>query len=114
MLQAQELFTHGDKNFAGTAIYSHWPEKVSYHVICLSFAQLNGSDFEAPLKEALITAFMEAGFAKALSVNRDLPLVGFFKKFDVITKEHDQVFLLDDWDAPLAQLLGNDAALTQV
>ena len=33
----EDLFTNGDKNFKGTAIYGHWPQEERYPVVTLNF-----------------------------------------------------------------------------
>ena len=40
----KDLFTNGDKNFKGTAIYGHWPQEERYPVITLDFMEIEGDE----------------------------------------------------------------------
>lgn len=104
----QELFTHGDQNFAGTAIYGHWPEQKRYPVIALPFIKVTGPDFECSLKGLLVAAFSAVGFPQASAVARTLPLKDFLAQLGAITRTHDLVFLIDEWDYPLSTNLADE------
>lgn len=101
----KELFAHGTQEFEGTAIYDEWPEKQCYPVISLNFSEICGDDLERALKEALIAAFVEAGFEQAQSLECSLSLYIFLRRFDQITAKKQLVFLIDDWDSPLTLAL---------
>ena len=109
----KELFTNGDRNFEGTAIYGRWPEQQGYPVIHLSFINIQGGDFEQDLKGALIAAFDAAGFTQAQSLKQDLPFSTFLKQFDRLAPDQDLVFLIDEWDYPLSSNLNDEATFNQ-
>ena len=110
-----ELFAHGKERFKGTAIYDLWSEK-TYPVIRLSFNKIKGfnskdpSEFDQDLKIALVKAFQKAGFHEVLSFDQDERLSGFLENFTLIAQEHQLVFLIDEWDAPLSNSLDNEDA----
>ena len=57
----QELFAHGPQNFAGTAIFEHWPETKTYPVVRLSFLDIKCPDattFEDSLCTHLAAAYL--------------------------------------------------------
>ena len=109
----KELFTNGDKNFEGTAIYGHWPEQQSYPVIHLSFIDIQGDNFEQVLKGALIAAYRAAGLTQVNSVERELPFSEFLKQFNLLVHDQDLVFLIDEWDYPLSAHLHDEATFNQ-
>ena len=103
----KELFTHGTQTFKGAAIYDDWPEDRCYPVISLNFSEIYSVDFELALKEALIDAFVEAGFEQAQSLDYSLPLYNFLRHLDRFAGKKQLVFLVDDWDRPLTRALEN-------
>lgn len=105
----KELFTNGDKNFEGTAIYGHWPDNKCYPVIHLSFIDIVGKDFEIALKEAIVYAFNAAGFTQAKGLDKEQEFSGFLKNFNTITHGYTLVFLIDEWDFPLSVRLDNES-----
>ena len=105
----KKLFTNGDRDFEGTAIYGHWPEQQTYPVIHLSFIDIQGADFEQALKGALIAAFSAAGLTQAERLEHvHLPFNAFLKRFNQIAADQKLVFLLDEWDFPLSSHLDNE------
>lgn len=104
----KDLFTNGDTNFAGTAIYGNWPITERYPVIHLSFIDIRGDNLEIALKAALKSAFSKVGFAQANDLELEQPFNGFLKSFDKITQGHKLVFLIDEWDFPLSIHLDNE------
>ena len=101
----QELFTHGDKNFEGTAIYGNWPETQTYPVISLSFIGMdcqNASTFEANLCTNLAAAYAMAGFPEALQLRTETSFVQLTAQLDYLARGQQLVFLIDEWDNPLS------------
>ena len=106
----QELFTHGDKNFEGTAIYGNWPETQTYPVISLSFYGVdcqNASTFEANLCKIVSDAYYDAGFKDAMKLIGTTSFDRLTSLLKGIVNDDDQqlVFLIDEWDYPLSSHL---------
>lgn len=125
----EELFTNGDKNFEGTAIYGQWPEKDTYPVINLNFMEIHGmamevenqkhkdwastqsyaDSFTHTLRNSLKIAFTQGGFLQAEEINNKCANFGdFLQNLAAISKEQDLVFLIDEWDFPLSINLDNE------
>ena len=120
-----DLFANGDKNFAGTAIYGHWPDTRTYPVIKLSFIRIKShnescknDDFNTQsyidsfinaFRFALAKAFARAGFPQAYELNRNSQyLDDFLDNLADIAFEHRLVFLIDEWDHPLSSNLDHE------
>lgn len=106
----QELFTHGDQHFAGTAIYGNWPETQTYPVISMSFDGIdcqNASTFEANLCKIVIDAYYDAGFKDALKLVGTTSFARLTSLLKGVVDDNDQelVFLIDEWDHPLSKHL---------
>ena len=106
----KELFTHGDQNFAGTAIYGNWPETQTYPVISLSFYGVdcqNASTFEANLCKIVSDAYYDAGFKDAMKLIGTTSFDRLTSLLKGIVNDDDQqlVFLIDEWDYPLSSHL---------
>ena len=106
----KELFTHGDQNFAGTAIYGNWPETQTYPVISLSFYGVdcqNASTFEANLCKIVSDAYYDAGFKDAMKLVGTTSFDRLTSLLKGIVNDDDQqlVFLIDEWDYPLSSHL---------
>ena len=102
----QELFAHGTKSFAGTAIFALWPETKTYPVISLSFLDIECDDdagtFEENLCTNLAAAYAMAGFPEALPLRTEKSFVQLKVQLDYLAKDHQLVFLIDEWDYPLS------------
>ena len=101
----QELFAHGTKSFAGTAIFALWPETKTYPVISLSFLDIECDDagtFEENLCANLAAAYAMAGFPEALPLRTEKSFVQLKVQLDYLAKDHQLVFLIDEWDYPLS------------
>ena len=106
-----ELFTHGKESFKGLAVYDLWPETDVYPVIFLSFNVFSGDDvskFEESLKDAVINAFINAGFPEAERIQKEVTFSGFLGKFNRIALQHKLVIIIDEWDYPLSNSLHNE------
>ena len=107
----KNLFTNGDKNFEGTAIYGNWPYSETYPVIHLSFNQVEGIDAQSyaqSLKGAITEAYRAAGFYQVEEYEQeDLTLNRFLNKVGRISDETRLVFLIDEWDYALSSNLNN-------
>ena len=115
----QELFTHGDSSFAGTAIYGNWPETRTYPVISLSFIYIDCSDaqtFEASLCTNLAAAYAEAGFPDALQLQTETSFEHLKVKLNYLVRVKGQrlVFLIDEWDYPLSKHLDDPLLFAQL
>ena len=108
--QLADLFAHGDKNFEGTAIYGNWPERQCYPVINLSFINIQGSDFELALRDALVDAFEIAGVSEVLNIDPDIRFNHFLGRLKSLIKACEVVFLIDEWDFPLSSRLDDEEA----
>ncbi len=125
-----DLFTHGDTNFEGTAIYGHWPKSERFPVISLNFSTVVGDDiasFTKSLLGELASAYKAAGFAQvAAKVNALLKTPAGEERtlaatdFDLLLKElravsaHQRlVFLIDEWDYPLSEHLDDEEIFNQ-
>ena len=134
----EDLFANGERNFAGTALYGHWTEP-TYPVIRLDFKDITGDPYaygsepsayayaeslRESLRHALVAAFCHAGCPEAQEFERaacalwDGQQPSQFSIFDYFSKELAQiaaqqrlVILIDNWDYPLTQHLGNSALL---
>ena len=120
----EDLFTNGDKNFKGTAIYGHWPQEERYPVVTLNFMNVKCTphsqqkaistefyitSFTKSLCKSLQKAFERAGFTEVPKFNNESPdLDSFLKDIEDITDEHRLVFLIDEWDHPLSQTIDNE------
>ena len=120
----KDLFTNGDKNFKGTAIYGHWPQEERYPVITLDFMEIEGDEnangdepsawaykesFKKSLRYALAFAFQNAGFPEAQEFNKNAPDLDYFlKSLAQIAHKHRLVILIDEWDFPLSSNLDNE------
>lgn len=130
----ENLFANGERNFAGTALYGHWSEP-TYPVIRLDFKDITGDPYaygsepsayayaeslRESLRHALVAAFCRAGCPEAYEFERaacalwDGQQPSQFSIFDYFSKELAQiadqqrlVILIDNWDYPLTQHLGN-------
>ena len=106
-----ELFTHGKESFKGLAVYDLWPKTDVYPVIFLSFNVFSGDDvskFEESLKDAVINAFINAGFPEAERIQKEVTFSGFLGKFNRIALQHKLVIIIDEWDYPLSNSLHNE------
>ena len=106
-----ELFSHGKESFKGLAVYDLWPETDVYPVIFLSFNVFSGDDvskFEESLKDAVINAFINAGFPEAERIQKEVTFSGFLGKFNRIALQHKLVIIIDEWDYPLSNSLHNE------
>ena len=114
----KNLFTHGDKNFAGTAIYGNWPYSETYPVIHLSFNQVEGTDaysYAQSLKGAITEAYRAAGFYQVEEFEQEeLTLNRFLNKVGRISSEVRLVFLIDEWDYALSSNLNNATLFNEV
>ena len=114
----KNLFTYGDKNFEGTAIYGNWPYSKSYPVIHLSFNQVEGTDAQSyaqSLKGAITEAYRAAGFYQVEEYEQeDLTLNRFLNKVGRISDETRLVFLVDEWDYALSSNLNNATLFNDV
>ena len=106
----EDLFTNGDKNFKGTAIYGHWPQEERYPVITLNFMNVKCTphsqekaistesyiaSFTKSLCKSLQKAFKRAGFPEVPEFNNESPdLDSFLKDLADIADEHRLVFLI--------------------
>ena len=120
----KDLFTNGDKNFEGTAIYGQWPQEERYPVITLDFMEIEGDEnangdepsawaykesFKKSLRYALAFAFQNAGFPEAQEFNKNAPDLDYFlKSLAQIAHKHRLVILIDEWDFPLSSNLDNE------
>lgn len=120
----KDLFTNGDKNFEGTAIYGQWPQEERYPVITLDFMEIEGDEnangdepsawaykesFKKSLRYALAFAFQNAGFPEAQEFNKNAPDLDYFlKSLAQIAHKHRLVILIDEWDFPLSSDLDNE------
>ena len=120
----EDLFTNGDKNFEGTAIYGQWPQEERYPVITLDFMEIEGDEnangdepsawaykesFKKSLRYALAFAFQNAGFPEAQEFNKNAPDLDYFlKSLAQIAHKHRLVILIDEWDFPLSSNLDNE------
>ena len=61
----EDLFTNGDKNFKGTAIYGHWPQEERYPSQQKAIStEFYITSFTKSLCKSLQKAFERAGFTK--------------------------------------------------
>ena len=114
----EELFTNGDKNFEGTAIYGNWPITERYRVVKLSFNTVTVSDpsnLEAAICARLLTSLNQAGIPEAANL---MDLTTFNKLFinlpSILKNEGLLVYLIDEWDFPLSSNLDNPQAFSKV
>lgn len=109
--QLEDLFTNGDKNFEGTAIYQRWPEQRTYPVINFSFINVDGdniNDIIVSLQNELALAYRTAGFTSVVS--NDKPnLANFLRSITPISKNNRLVFLIDEWDHLLSNNLHDES-----
>lgn len=122
----QELFTHGDRNFEGTAIFGRWPEPDNrFPVIRLSFVNIPCDDveqFEFKLRDALINAYEKAFWATQCEQDwsaliqscAQLPYHQALNKLSFITDTTRVVFLIDEWDYPLSCYLNDPAKYERI
>ena len=109
----QELFAHGTKKFAGTAIFELWPETKTYPVISLSFLNMECPDankFEAELCQELVSAYERAGLSGASDYKSITSFDTLKRNLLTLTDNQQLVFLIDEWDYPLSAHL-NDPQL---
>ena len=73
----EELFTNGDKNFKGTAIYGHWPQEERYPVVTLNFMNVKCTPHSQ--QKAISTEFYITSFTKSLckSLQKAFERAGF-------------------------------------
>ncbi len=116
----EELFSHGDHNFEGTAIYGKWPFTERYPVISLSFLDMRCKDareFEASLCTKMAAAYNKAGFHEVVKYQNVKSFEKLTLHLDALTAGKRLVFLIDEWDYPLSSHLDNQqlfAALQEV
>ena len=104
----QELFAHGPQNFAGTAIFEHWPETKTYPVVRLSFLDIKCPDattFEDSLCTHLAAAYAHAGFPEAMQLRTETSFSHLKRELDYLARGQQLVFLIDDYDYPLSSHL---------
>lgn len=105
----EELFTHGDKSFAGMAVYGKWPKNERYPVIRLEGKKIVGSDptsLVRALEQALVQAYDNAGLLHSAALALEPDQGNFLRKFGDLCQDQRLVFLIDDWNYPLNQYLG--------
>ena len=101
----QELFAHGTQNFAGTAVFEHWPETKTYPVVRLSFLDIacpDATTFEAELCQELVAAYELAGFSSASDYEDIVSFSDLKRELDYLARGQQLVFLIDDCDYPLS------------
>ena len=125
-----DLFTHGDTNFEGTAIYGHWPKSERFPVINLNFSTVVGDDIDSFTKSLLgelASAYKAAGFAQVeAKVNALLKTIAgeerkleasdfdlFLKELRAVSAHQRLVFLIDEWDYPLSEHLDDEEIFNQ-
>ena len=109
----EELFKHGDTNFAGTAVYGKWPFTERYPVVKISFILQTAPDIvtaQAQICKIILRAFLDAGcILEPADINRRI--IKLDDVFDVLRKyvsSHKFVILIDEWDYPLSTRLNNE------
>ncbi len=107
-----ELFRHGTEMFKGLAVYDTWPENRCYPTIMISLYGLDQPEtFEAMLCGKLAVALKDAGLRDLYDRTKYITqLIDFFGEVGADLAALNTVWLIDEWDFPLAANLGNRAA----
>ena len=101
------LLAHGLRDFQGLAIEKLWKDK-TYHVIQLDFSNISNFDtpdrFESRFRSMLAVRFAPLGFEPSGDADR------FMEEFSAwlsLQANASLVLLIDEYDAPLTQVLRN-------
>ena len=112
----ESLFSHGLKFFKGLAIAPLWKDTGKYRVVRLDFSSLknfsNIEEFRVLLKGKLYGAFRKYGFALAQD-----PALPFLEQLSLWMEDEPSnsfVLLVDEYDAPLMNAVGDEKLFTAV
>ncbi len=113
-----DLFAHGNKNFEGMAIYDLWPEQRIYTVIKLDFSKIEGNNTaycESSVQSLITKAYCAADLTQVLEFEQELSTFErFLQKVESISRDHELVFLIDDWDSALLEHLDQPEAYADI
>lgn len=112
----ESLFRHGLEGFKGLAIEQLWKDK-TYDVVHMDFSRLRAirsiDDFKIGFRSAIIKAFYPLGF-RFDAEDRYLLFMDQLSMWLESLPLNSLVLLLDEYDAPLTDLLNNPELFEQV